>query len=425
MPGGCVVRYVIRPGIAELTLRVFHMPASGWIVGTACRSINKCSALRTAERTSSTPDADGAHTWTARIPLTATTASGVTRFCAMANITGIGVPGQPPQPIVSTPLECLNLDSVLLPGAGAYSFTVERDGLRLHGWAIDLTTDNAGQFTFRNGTDPTAVTATTAAGSTEPRSQKRWPGFSAQHGFDIVVPFRGRAGPSAVCAVLGQHTLRCFPHEERPMSFGPAQNVTQGGTIPVSLRNVGPGTTVTVNFQSAGGYFLVPWTHRDKWTATATPTGAVELSIDSSFFPPGRYTLAFTCQPECPGGTLPAGDLVGGENWAGLITLGPAITVTPATAAALVTSRPDADTLRVTGSGFAASQLLRVVVVANAGLFDGPPIEASPVVYPVADSSGAFNVDVAAGGLPLGAGGTQVIAFADDGRPAAATIYYP
>jgi hypothetical protein len=424
LPAGCVVRFVIRPGVAELGIRVFNMPAVGHVHAFGCRSSSTCPAVAIAQRSTDPPDSDGAVTYTANVPLTSATATGINRFCANANIVVIGGSGAPPgPPNMSLPLECLNLDGSLLAAAGAFRMTEERDGLHLQGWAIDETTNNAGAFTIRNGSDAGDPQAATMAGGAEPRSRPAWPGFSELHGFNVVVGYRGRPGTSPLCVVLAAMTIHCFSRAERTQGFGPAQNIVQGGTIPVGLRNVGAGTKVTVDFQSDGGYFLMPWTHSAVWTATAGTNGAVDLNVDSSYFPPARYTIAFHCQPDCPGGTLPAGDLVGGPQWTGTIHLGQSFSVVPQGSATLTTVAPDPEALRVTGAGFSPNQPLRLVVVPNVGLFDGPPVEAAPVAYPVADQAGTFTAEVVVAGLPLDGRNTQVIAFAEDGRPAAATVY--
>ena len=79
-------------------------------------------------------------------------------------------------------------------------------------------------------------------------------------------------------------------------------------------------------------------------------------------------------------------------------------------------------TASLSGSSFSARQKLRLVVVPNLRVFDGPPVEAAPVKYLVADQNGAFSAQVGVAGLPLKGVQTQVIVFADDGVPLASTL---
>jgi hypothetical protein len=54
---------------------------------------------------------------------------------------------------------------------------------------------------------------------------------------------------------------------------------------------------------------------------------------------------------------------------------------------------------------------------------DGFPHEATSVAYTVADSQGAFTVDVDVTGLPLTGANTQVIAFDSSHQPVAAIMF--
>jgi hypothetical protein len=165
-----------------------------------------------------------------------------------------------------------------------------------------------------------------------------------------------------------------------------------------------------VNFRSEGGYFLMPWSFGE-WQAVAGADGAANVSVDSSLFPPAEYTVAFHCDPECPGGDLKAGDLVGGEPWTGDILLSSRLTIQPGVSANLTVTSVQEDVLQVAGTEFGPDQAMRVVVVPNLRNFDGPPIEASMVTYPVSDAQGAFTIDVDISGFPAGQRPTQVVVF--------------
>ena len=158
------------------------------------------------------------------------------------------------------------------------------------------------------------------------------------------------------------------------------------------------------------------------WRTSANASGGAEFSIDSRYFPPGRYAVAFHCVPECPGRDLDASELVGGRSWRGNITFASVLTILPSTRATVSVASETDDTLRLSGSGFSARQKLRLVVVPNLRVFDGPPVEAAPVKYLVADQNGAFSAQVGVAGLPLKGVQTQVIVFADDGVPLASTL---
>jgi hypothetical protein len=154
----------------------------------------------------------------------------------------------------------------------------------------------------------------------------------------------------------------------------------------------------------------------------ASASGSAEFSIDSSHFPPGRYAIAFHCVPECPGRDLDATQLVGGRSWRGNITFASILTILPSTRSTISVASESDETLRVSGAGFPAGQKLRLVVVPNLRLFDGPPLEAAPVEYPVVDENGTFSAQVGVAGLPLRGVQTQVIVFADTGVPLASTL---
>ena len=114
---------------------------------------------------------------------------------------------------------------------------------------------------------------------------------------------------------------------------------------------------------------------------------------------------------------------MGGRSWRGNITFASVLTILPSTRATVSVASETNDTVRVSGSGFTARQKLRLVVVPNLRVFDGPPVEAAPVKYLVADQNGAFSAQVGVAGLPLKGVQTQVIVFADDGVPLASTLW--
>jgi hypothetical protein len=386
---------------------------------TACRTSTQCSALAHATKISTTPV--GTHS--AKLTLNdANLAAGIVRICGTANTF------QPPGHLNSYPLTCINLAGPLRPAAGAFDAVATRDGLVLQGWALDLLTDRPGSVSFHNGVQPGSPAVIATADQLDARSSGPWPGFSDRHGFRAVLPYAA-PGPRSLCvrlpatAATGERNVACFPREERPALFGPDIPVTQGNPINISLRSIGAGTTVKVNFQSDGGYFIMPWTHSAIWQSTADASGAADLTIDSTFLPPADYTIAFNCVPDCPYGNLSATDLVGGPAWTGTIGFGSRLTVAPDSASTLTVTSPSPDTIRIAGMGFPPNRQVRLVGLPNVKVFDGPPTEAASVQYPIVDPQGSFTVDMPVGGFPLENNRTQIVAFLDDGRPVTTTFY--
>ena len=424
-PSGCVVRYVFRPGSIEVDLQVFNVPAAGTVVATACVSPTQCPAAAFAPKSERRPTGSGSDVYTAHIPLHPGKARGVSRICGLVNTEAIGsfVP-----PTSGHPLRCLNLSAPLIEVVGGLRITPGRDGLQLEGWVIDPQTDTSGTVAIRNGIGVASPQVNAVAGKADVRSMTSWPGFSGNHGFTATLPYTGRAGTTTICVGHANRppgtgdSSQCLDYEEPSVAFGPDGPEAQGSIVNVSLRNVGPATDVKLNFRSDAGYFLVPWTDTSVWRTSADASGSAEFAIDSSYFPPGRYAIAFHCVPECPGRDLDAAELVGGRSWRGNITFASVLTILPSTRSTIsVTSETD-DTFRVSGAGFAAHQKLRLVVVPNLRVFDGPPVEAAPVEYPVVDQNGAFSAQVGVDGLPLKGVQTQVIVFADNGVPLASTL---
>jgi hypothetical protein len=424
-PSGCVTRFIVRPGSIDVDLKTFYLPSVGWVDALACQSSTRCSAVEHAKRTS--PPGGGIAdpvAFSATLTLNdANLATGIVRICGTAYVF---VPGMN---LKSYPLTCINLAGFLQPAAGAFDAVSTRDGIVLQGWALDLLTDGPGTVSFHNGSQPGSPTVAATADKPDSRSKGPWPGFSDRHGFRAVLPYAAEAGPRNLCVrlpatpAIGERTVACFLREERPASFGPDAPVTQGDPITISLHSIGAGTTVRVNLQSDGGYFIMPWTHPAIWQSTADNRGAAGLTIDSTFLPPADYTIAFNCVPDCPYGNLSATDLVGGPALTGAIGLGSHFTVTSASVSTLTVTSTSPDTVRVAGTGFPPNKRVRLVALPNVRVFDGPPTEAAAVEYPVVDPQGKFSVDLQVGGFPLANNHTQIVAFLDDGRPAATTFY--
>jgi hypothetical protein len=293
---------------------------------------------------------------------------------------------------------------------------------------IDLSTDNPGRFRFSNG-DVSATPREEVADGEDDRSSSHWPGFSTSHGLDVVLPYTGLPGETAICVEEAggsggapSESLGCFAFEQNATAFLDAE-VKQGDQLSVGMRNVGIDGDVSINFLGQGGYFLMPWS-LETWRVAAGPDGAADIAIDTSMFPPGTYTLAFHCVPECPGGTLQADRLVGGGSLNGPITLASDVTIQPTSTATVQAVGSSVNTLHVTGEGFDPGQELRLMVIPNLQFADGPPLEASMVSYPVVDSLGRFVADVDLSGFPT-SGATQVAVYNDAERPLVTAEFEP
>ena len=419
---------MFRPASIDVDLEVFNLPVTGTVVATACISPAECPAAGVAPKSGKRPTGSGSDLYTASIPLQPGGLEGVSRICGLVNTDTIGTFG----PAASgSPLSCLDLSAPLMQAAGALRITPGRQGLQLEGWAIDPRTDASGTILLRNGAGTASPQVSAVAGEADARSTTSWPGFSGNHGFRATLPYTGRPGPTTICVDLGGPptdlggSSQCVKYEQPAVGFGPEGPQIQGEVITVSLRDVGPATTVKLNFRSDAGYFLVPWTDKSLWHTSANAAGSAEFTIDTSYFPPGRYAIAFHCRPECPGRDLDAGELVGGRSWRGNITFASLLTILPRGGSTISVTGESDGTLRVTGAGFSGHHKLRLVVVPNLRVFDGPPTEAAPVEYPVVDSDGAFSAHVGVAGLPLNGVETQVIAFAENGVPIASSLYTP
>ena len=424
---GCVTGYTVRPGHIDVTVDAIGVPAASAVTILVCRTGATCVASEIAKR----PTAESPTLFHARVPLP--NPDGVSQLCASAMVFA-PKPPQPPgtgsgSPYQYVPLGCERLDAVLRPVAGRFRLDQTREGILFAGWLIDVSSDQPGRFRFSHGMDAEGVSIDFSANAAEERSLERWPGFSAEHGFTAVLPYDGKPGTHDVCL----HTLppsvdalpvrvHCFRYEERTELFISEASVTQGTAITASVKSVGPGTDVALNLRSEGGYFVLPWTHESLWRATAGPQGEAEFTITSTNLPPGNYNVAFHCSPECPGGTLDTDELVGGEPWTGRITFGPRITVRPAGGHALTLDQPSADLLRLQGNGFQPGEPVRVVVVPNLRMADGPPHHAFAVAYANADSGGAFAAEAVISHLPRSEL-TQVIAFDKRDQPVVSALF--
>src|SRR4051812_6208056 len=100
-PGGCVVRFVIRPSAIEVDLKVFNLPAVGSVSALACRDSTHCPAAATATKVSS-PTPPEPVLYSARLTLTSSNVDGIIRICGLAVVFV-------PTPLKSYPLACLNL----------------------------------------------------------------------------------------------------------------------------------------------------------------------------------------------------------------------------------------------------------------------------------------------------------------------------
>jgi hypothetical protein len=320
------------------------------------------------------------------------------------------------------------LSAALTPAAAVFTATASKQGLQLDGWFIDLATDSAAQIVLGRGAIP-STTVTVIANGTNAASQVSWPGFSAQHGFTATLPYVGAPGATNLCAwrapaagtALGT-PLQCFSYQEQPAAFADAR-ITRGTPLHVSLRNVPSRAQVSINLRAAPGYFMREWTNIAIWGGAADAAGSLDASIATEQLPPGSYVVAYHCVPECPGGSLNASQLKGGQPWTGSITLGPSVAIIPSVTRQLAARMNGKTTVRVVGGGFRARESVGVIVAPPLINFEGFPREPAGVAYTKADTKGAFTVDVDVTGLPLGGARNQVVVLDSSRQPVAAILF--
>jgi len=420
---GCIVEYMFIPGSVIVTVQTAGMGALDTLNVLACRTTTQCPAVEIVRPTNgSGPN----YSVIVALPSPA----GIARICATIEYFNptTGPPGTPPtSPNKSLPLGCIPVSPVLSAAASAFKITPTIDGLKHEGWFIDLTTDSPAQIILGRGLNPT-TTVTAVAGLTDARSRAPWPGYSDQHGFTATLPFVGSPSTSQVCAWLGPSTgtlgppLGCFAYQEQTAAYADA-SVTRGDPVHVAVRNVPSGAMVSVNLKAAGGHFWLPWKNPAIWKATADASGSANIDVATEQLPPGQYTIAYNCAPDCPGGNLNANQLIGGQPWNGTITWGPSVTVNAGVTRGLSATRPTPDKVRVVATGFGAGEKVGIFVVPPLANFDGFPYEVTPVAYTEADAQGGFTIDVDVTGLPLSGSDNQVIAFDSSHRPVAAITF--
>ena len=417
---GCVTSYRFRPGGVDVGVHASGVGSAGFITVLACRSTTQCPAAKNVNA-GTTPQLS------TLLPLPSP--AGISSICATAqNFSPTTSPiGQPPTtPFKSVPLGCVPVTPVLSAAAAAFKITPTIDGLKHEGWFIDLTTDAPAQIVLGRGATPT-TTVTATAGGTDARSSPSWPGYNTQHGFTAILPYAGSPAPTQICAWLAPNTgtsniLGCFSFQERTGAYA-EENVTRGDIVHVAVRNVPSGAAVSVNLRAEAGYFVMPWKHASIWAATADQAGSANINIDTDHLPPGKYSIAYHCTPECPGGSLNANQLIGAQPWTGSITWGPSVTVNADVSRSLSATIPAANKVRVLGSGFGAGEAVDVMVLPPLLNFEGFPYEAAAVAATEANAQGAFSVDVDVTGLPLAGTSPQVIVLDGRHRPVAATRF--
>jgi hypothetical protein len=419
---GCITEYLFVPGSVVVTVGTDGMGTLDSLNVFACQTATVCPAMETVR-----PSSGVGPNYSVFVPLPSP--AGITRICAAIQYfhPTTAPPGTPPtQPYKSLPLGCKPVTPTLTAAVGAFKITPTVNGLELEGWFIDPTTDSPVEITVGRGLTP-AMTATALAAATDARSRQPWPGFSDRHGLTVTLPFAGAPSATQICVWRGPvatpgAALGCFGFVEQTAAYASA-SIVRGNPLRVSLRNVPSGAAVEVNLRAAGGHFWLPWKHPAIWRATADSAGAADIDVPTGNLPPGQYTIAYHCAPECPGGNLDASQLIGGQPWSGTIKFGPLVDITPAVTRGLAATGPVANKVRVTGSGFGAGEKVGIYVVPSLANLDGFPHEATPVAYTVADSQGAFTIDVDVTGLPLTGANTQVIAFDSSHQPVAAIMF--
>ena len=421
---GCITEFMFIPGSVIVTVGTSGMGSLDSLNVLACQTSTACPAVEIVYPTNgSGPN----YTVIVALPSPA----GITRICATIQYFNptTHVPGAPPTPpYKSLPLGCVSVTPTLTAAVGAFKITPTIDGLKHEGWFINPTTDAPAQIVLGRGLNP-STTATEVAGGTDNRSRQPWPGFSDQHGFTATLPFVGSPSATQVCAWRGPVTgtalgspLACFGYQEQTAAYAEA-SIMRGDTLHVSVRNVPSAAAVSVNLKAAGGHFWLPWKHPAIWKTTADSSGSANINVATDQLPPGQYVVAYNCVPECPGGDLNAGQLIGGQPWSGTIKWGPPVTINAGVTRGLSATRPMPNKVRVVGTGFGAGEKVGVYVVPPLANFDGFPHEVTPVAYTEADAQGGFTIDVDVTGLPLTGANNQVIAFDSSHRPVAAITF--
>lgn len=451
VPAGCVTRYELRPGVLEAEIFTNGVPPYGSVGLHGCTSAGASWCPGYASAT-----LESVGTYSAELGIH--DLDDVTKLCAEMYVSAPGGGGTD-FPLTTYPLDCQYLPRPIKAGIGAFKVTPELHGLVLEGWAADLATDDPAIFAFRNGVSGGSPSVRITADGHAPQSLDVLPKFSADHGFTAVVPYSGAPGPTQLCVSLvrepkptgmtpsapvepeastpapiepleaapegpqGELLLDCLEYTEPAEAFSKYDHITSGEPIEVTLPNVGAGRRVSVNLLSEGGYFLLPWSF-ERWTANSGPDGAATVSVDFALTPPGRYTLAFHCEPECPRADINQDGVLGGGTWEGDITLSSPITIEPARPGEISTSTVSSSIVRVVGIDFEPGEKIRLVAFPNVGIFDGPPVEASMVAYPIAGSSGTFSADLDLVGFPLSNNLTQIVAFDMASETAIASVMH-
>jgi hypothetical protein len=421
---GCITAFTFRPGVVDVTLNATGLGNLDYFTVLACQSTTACPAVKILH-----PSSGSGPNYSAQVPLPAP--GGISKICATVqyfNPTTTPPGGPPTQPFKSLALGCVPVTPLLAAAASAFKITPTVDGLKHEGWFIDLTTDAPAQLVLGRGVPP-ATTIAALANGTDARSLQPWPGYSSQHGFTATLPYAGSPATTQICAWLAPSTgtslgnpLQCFAYQEQTGAYAEA-TVTRGDTIHVAVRNVPSGAAVSVNLKAAAGHFWLPWKHPAIWATTADQAGSANINVSTDLLPPGQYTIAYHCAPECPGGNLAADQLIGGQSWTGSITWGPTVVVNAAVTRGLTATKPMPDKVHVVGTGFDPGETIGVFVVPPLPNFDGFPNEAAAIAYIAADAQGAFTVDVDVAGLPISGPNNQVIAFDHSHRPVAAIMF--
>lgn len=406
-----------------MTIQVSGTGSADWLTVIACRSATSCPAAKNIFGLT------GSLYYSALLPLPLP--EGIAKICAtVQHFDPVPTPpGQPPRgPFRPVPLGCVSVAPPTTAAVGAFKVTPSIDGLVHEGWFIDLRTDAPAQIVLGRTSNPVATVAA-LAGGTDSRSLQRWPGFNDHHGFSATLPYAGSPAATQICAWVAPNTgttlgnpLACFPYQERTAVFSETR-VTRGSPLHVSVRNVPSGAAVSVNLKADAGYFMLPWTHPGIWAATADQSGSANINIATNQLPPGSYTVAYHCAPECPGGSLDASTLIGGQPWTGSITLGSTLTVDPGISRDLTATMLSASVIRVTGMGFAAGETIGILVVPPLLNFDGFPSEVSANAYIEVDMRGAFSIDVDVTGLPLTGSRNKVVVLDSSHQPVAAVAF--
>jgi hypothetical protein len=430
---GCLEGYEILP--AHLRVFVRTNPPNNhyeiWVF--ACASAQDCPVFVRTVENKETPSPDDPSGTMARFSflLPRPFNSSINAICAslfdrFPPPSPPSTPGMPPLPpnYQSTPLGCIPFSEKNLGPAGAFRVRATKEGVVVDGWVLNPGADEPVPVEVRRANDSTTVTAS----DSDTRSQVRWPSFSANHGFQVVLPFVGTGGTKSVCLALpgwsnptGSDELSCTQYTEAAAFYLEDRAYTVGEKIPFTAEMLDPGARLRFNLFT-NGFFLLPWKDADVGTVVADSHGHAEGAIPTDLIPPGDYRLSFLCESGCSAvNTVATGMLDGGKGYP--VALGPPFSVVPATAASVsVTRNSKTESLLVEGEDFPPSTPVEVALIYALPLADGLTVPES--VQVTIGNDGRFTATIPAAGLPSGMHLVYVVAD-DDHILASAMVSVP